>query len=350
VTRLFALILLLTTASSSAAQTPATRAPAPEPSLRRWFEFQQLALSTRYRFIESNADRVTSNDLQYREQIRARFNIDAKKRYTVNAATASGNGFISSWDNTGVGINDGDYHNHYLKQLFVSASPLAGLEFQYGGLGIVKGENTEITSYDDDGYLMGERVSVRRPKAFYVDELSVTRAKIGPTDAPSVHKRWRYLDDPDYTQVLGAKRFSSLLSGSLGYERQTGADIVRGAVAFHFKPTAPIAALRYEQYYRFNQQEAGGFALSVERPITKWVRLNGGFASIDEDYGGLNGDRYFRGNRVFALANIPVHGPFSAQIFFTQAFDADYSISNRTRFDAVFVYDILNSLRQTGVF
>ena len=30
--------------------------------------------------------------------------------------------------------------------------------------------------------------------------------------------------------------------------------------------------------------------------------MSGGFASIDEHYGGLNGDFYFRGNRWFGKA------------------------------------------------
>lgn len=337
-------------APQPSAQPSSRPAAAPEPSLRRWFEFQQFALSTRYRFIETSGDRTTSNDLQYREQIRARFNVDAKKRYTLNAATASGNSFTSSWDYTGWGINDGDYHNHFVKQLYFSAIPVTGVEIQYGGIGIVRGEATEITTYDEDGFLMGERVSVRRPKQLYLDEITVTRAKIGPPAKPNVFDRFEFLDDPDYTQVLGDKRFSQLFSGSLQYERQTGADIVRAAVTFRFKPTALITGARYEMYHRFNQEEATGFAFSADRPITKWVRLTAGYADIDKDYGGLNADRIQRGRHYYGLANVTVWGPFSAQIFATHALDEDYTISNKTRFDAVFVYDVLNSLRKTGVF
>jgi hypothetical protein len=346
VNRIFALIFLVLIPARAVAQT----ASPPQPPLRRWFEFQQFALSTRYRFIETSADKVTSNDLQYREQVRGRVNFDAKKRYTLNFATSSGNAFISSWDYTGWGINDGDYHNHFVKQLYASAIPVAGLEIQYGGTGIVRGENTEITTYDEDGFMMGERVSLKRPKQVYLDEITVTRAKIGPSNKPNVFDRFKYLDDPDYTQVLGAKRFTSIVAGSLEYERQTGADLVRGAISFRFKPTAPITAARYEQYHRFNQTEASGFAVSADRPITKWVRLSAGYASIDEHYGGLNADRFQRGRRYYGLANVTIWGPLSAQVFATHALDEDYTVSNQTRFDAVLIYDVLNSLRKTGVF
>lgn len=334
-----------------------TVTPPPEPPLRRWFEFQTFTLYTRYRFIESNAkslgstaNSITSNDLQYRETIRARVNFDAKRRYTLTLGTASGNSFISSWDNTGLGINDADYHNHYLKQLFAAAIPVPGLELQYGGLYITRGENTEFGSYDDDGYAMGGRVTVRRPKLLYVDDLTVTRGSVGPSNRPSVHDRWTRLDDPDYTQVLVAKRFSPMVSGSLDYSRQTGVDTVRAAVALRFAPTAAVNTIRYEQYRRLNARAANGFVLTAERPVTKWVRLQAGVASIDQFYGGLNADRIQRGRRVFAIANVPLVGPLAAAFFATQAFHAPYSISNRTRFDAVLSYDLLRTLRDTGVF
>ena len=90
-------VLLLAPCGTVAAQTPAQPAPAraPEPPLRRWFEFQQFVLSTRYRFISNSADVTTSNHMQYREQIRFRVNLDAKKRYMLNAGVFSGSQYLS---------------------------------------------------------------------------------------------------------------------------------------------------------------------------------------------------------------------------------------------------------------
>src|SRR4051794_35307187 len=104
------LFLLLAFVGRAHAQTPPASpgAPPAEPPLRRWFEFQQFAIGTRYRYIETSADKVTSNHMQYREQIRARINLDSKKRYTVNGGLFPGNAFISSWDNLGPGTGDFD--------------------------------------------------------------------------------------------------------------------------------------------------------------------------------------------------------------------------------------------------
>src|SRR5690349_16856428 len=190
---LFVVLLLVIFSRPTAAQTPA-RSQAPEPPIRRWFEFQQFVVSTRYRFIENSADVVTSDHMQYREQIRARVNLDAKKRYTINTGLFSGSAFTSSWDNLGPGTGEFDGRDHYMKQLYVDAAPVAGLDFQGGGLYVNRGENTEFTSYDDDGYLIGGRASIRKPALLYVDELSVTHGMLGPANVPNLWSRW---DDAD---------------------------------------------------------------------------------------------------------------------------------------------------------
>ncbi len=345
----FVLLAVLAFARPGAAQ-PASQQRAPEPRLRRWFEFQQFVVSARYRFIETSADVVTSDHMQYREQIRARVNLDAKKRYTVNTGLFSGNSFTSSWDNLGPGTGEFDGHNHYMKQLYLDAAPVTGLDLQGGGLYVNRGEHTEFTTYDDDGYLIGGRVSVRRPKELHLDEISITHGLLGPTGVPNIWKRWDDADDTNYTQILVAKHLSQTVSGSFDYTRHADTDTLRGAVALRFKAGAPLSALRYEQYVRTSDPDAAGFAVTLERPITKWVRLQGGYATIDEHYGGLNADRIQRGRRFFAIANVPIVGPLSASIFATRALDADYAISNRTRFDAVLAWDVLNSLRRTGAF
>ena len=101
---------------------------------------------------------------------------------------------------------------------------------------------------------------------------------------------------------------------------------------------------------RFSAPAAADVVVTAERPVTKWVRLQGGYATIDERHGGRNADRILRGRRMFAIANVPIHGPISASIFATHALDAGYTISNKTRFDAVLAWDVLNSLRAPGKF
>ena len=347
-TLFFALIASLSAATASAQGAGQPRTP--EPPLRRWFEFQQFALGTRYRYIRNSADVLTSNHQQYREQVRFRFNLDARKRYTVNAGFFTGSNFIGSWNATGLGTGDFVGKDQYMRQLFVSASPVTGFEGQFGGLYPTKGETTEYTSYDDDGYLVGGRLTIRRPKQLHVDEASVTVGTLASTSTPNLWKRWDDLNDTNYTQIQATKRFSQLVSGSLDYTHVASTDTLRGAMAFRFKAGSPLSALRYEQYIRTSGNTAAGFAVTAERALPHAVRAIGGYVTIDERYGGLNADRIQRGRRFFGLLNFPIKGPVTASLFATRALKAPYSLSNKVRFDAVVTWDVLASLRATGKF
>ena len=80
------------------------------------------------------------------------------------------------------------------------------------------------------------------------------------------------------------------------------------------------------------------------------MRLQGGYISIDQFYDGLNADRIQTGRRFFANATIPIYGPPTATIFGTAALHSPYPITLKRRFDVVISYDVLSSLRRTGIF
>jgi hypothetical protein len=330
-------------------------APAPAetsvPPLRRWFEFQAFTLLTRYRFVENSADVTTANQWQYKNSIRARFNFDAEHRYTLNVGVFSGSNFISTWNNTGVGTGNPQEFvwSHYMKQLYASAEPIKGFELQYGGIYVVRGYATEWTTYDDDGYAVGERLTLRRKELFF-DEIAAARALIGPYDTPDLTKRWNGLHEANYYQVLVAKRAGRHVRASADWTHDQGADIWRASVATLFSPSSPLSAVRYEQYWRSNMNAAFGFALWLERPVTSHAHLQAGYTTIDEHYGGWNADRIQRGKRMFAIATVPIYRELAASLFFTQAFDNSFTVSNRTRFDVVLSYDLAQTLRRTGTF
>ncbi|MGH9903295.1 MAG: hypothetical protein ACRD68_15930, partial [Pyrinomonadaceae bacterium] len=157
------------------AETAAAAQGSSECKVCRWFELQTAVISGRYRFVENSSGVTTADQLQHAETFKGRFKFDAEGRYTVNALVGSGSGFTSSWNNTGLGTGRGST-NLYLKQLYFAAKPVRGVEVQYGGIGLLRGESTEITSYDNDGYLVGQRLSVKRPKEVFFDEIAVTYA------------------------------------------------------------------------------------------------------------------------------------------------------------------------------
>ena len=314
----------------------------PAPS---WFEAQTLTLSSRYRFIENSTDEVTANQIQFKDSFRARLNVDRDQRFTVNVGAGTGSSFTSSWDATGIGSGNASA-SMYVKQLYGAVTPIHGLEFQVGGLYINHGEHTEVTSYDDDGYIMGERVTLHRPSIAYFDEISVTRAALSSIDMPGVIRRLELFAHQNYWQAQVIKHVNSSIGASADFTEVSGAETLRAAVFVHLPKGAPLSAVRFEQYRRVTIDPAYGFALIVERPITTHSRLQAGYATIDPAYGGLNGDRIQRGQRVFGTASIPLTPTFSVQLYATQAFGNDFTVSNHTRFDAVVTYDVLTAIRR----
>src|SRR5262249_46088346 len=126
----------------------------------------------------------------------------------LNFGLFTGVRFTSGWDNTAWGIGDSQ-RNLAFKALYADAQPFRGVDVQVGGLYIARGESTELTTYDEDGYITGERVSIRRPKQFFFDEISVTSAYFvgGTTDVNvPISERLPRFDDQNYQHYLVDKR------------------------------------------------------------------------------------------------------------------------------------------------
>jgi hypothetical protein len=333
---------------SAAAQTPQTSQPASDHKWERWFELQAATITARYRFIEDSHGETANDQMQYQDVFRGRFKFDAAGRYSVNATVASGNQFIGSWNNTGAGTGNAAT-NHYLKQLYVSAKPLPGVEIQYGGLGLLRGESSEITTYDNDGYIAGERVSVKSPKRLFFDEIAVTYAYLGDTNTPDLNKRWGRLKQSNYHQFLVSKKFGARVAASADYTFQSGTETLRQAVKLDLHETRLIDALRFEDYERVDVHPAYGFALAGERRLTRRFTLTGGYAHIDRFYGGLNADRFNFGHRIYLLGSYSLTQEFTVSTFYDHAVGKNYAESNRARFEVLFSYDLVKGLKRAGI-
>ena len=337
--------LLLTVAGARPLAAPESTAEQGS-SLQRWVEVDALTLYSRYHFVENSANRTTSNLMQYKTVLRAHVNVDAKKRVTLNAGAFTGATFISTWNSLGIGPGDFDPHHHYVKQLYVAAIPYKGWEAQYGSLYVRKGEEDEITSYDEDGYVIGERLSIKPSRAFHVDEVVLTRGNIGPFNEPNAFSRWRDPSHANYSQVLVTKRFSPAVAGSLEYTTRSGGDAFHAGVTVRLPKRSPIGTLRYEQYRRMTIHPAAGFAVWGDRQLPGKVRVQGGYDTVDQFFGGWNADRIQNGRHVFAVAQVPLGAGFGLQVFGTRALSSSYAISIKSRVDVTVNYDVLSAFHR----
>jgi hypothetical protein len=348
--------LLLTAGSQSSATAPA--APDQARGLHRWIDFQAGTLETRYRYIESSAGETISNQLQHKQTLKGALKLDAGNRYTVQSFLGTGSGFTGSWDPTGAGSGKPTW-DFRVRRLFLQAIPINGLELAAGSFDAIRGENTEITAFDNDAYLEGYRASVKRPASLYVDDLSVTIAFLGDLNEPNVFDRFHRMGDHNYSQLLASKRWRLASSGgrtkkdevaiSFDWSALEGVDTLRQAVRLTSAVLQVVDSVRFEQYWRVSNRNGYGFAIVAERTLHPRLTASGGFSHTDPLFLPLNGDRYGHGNRWLAEARLALRPELTLAAFYTNGFANDFPVDTNRRFDIVLSYNVLRALQQAHV-
>ena len=311
---------------------------APEDTPR--LEIQSATFGLRYRMLENHLGSRFQNWSDHHQGLKLRLKLDDAARYSLTAVAFNGDSFQASWNLRG--LRDGQSSNRvFLKQLFVTSKPRKGVEFQYGGLPIVRGESSEITSYDNDGYLMGERLTLA-PKRL-VDELTMTAGYLGDFRSPSVTSRWHRLSEINYRQLLVRKKLSDRLTATADFTDEDGERTLRQGVLI--RPSRGVEMIRLEAYERVNGSRGAGGAITAEKSFGR-TRFAATFASVDDRYRPVNADRYGRGQRVSLTSTTAIGRDVSLQVFVTRALDDDIAMSNRTRVDVHIRYELAAILRQ----
>lgn len=335
----------------SLAQTASEPEP---PAIRRWLDVQNIHLSSRFRWVQSDDGRITSSTHQWQPNVRARLLFDREARYSIHIGAFAGNQFVSSWNNTGGGIGDftGDFN---VKQLFVAAEPVPGLEFQVGGLYLVRGENSEITSYDNDGFIVGERIALRRERGV-VSQVVGTIGHIGDYRTPNVFKRFDAMGDINYGQILIGARLGPYFNASADYTYEDSRDIVREGVTFRAPELAlPLTALRLEAYQRVSSIAGQGFNLAGDLRLTPAFTVTAGVAHVDRNYlipgfTSPNADRFERGTRFYSQGTYALTRDLSVGWFHGEAFNVDYPIPNEHRWEILVTINPTATLKAHRIF
>ena len=341
-------MFVLAVVSSTAQTSGPSPTPSPLPEVHRWFDLEALSIATRYRYINAANGSTVSNQQQWQMVARGRFKFDRKGKYSVLAHVQSGNNFTGGWDNTGLGTGDAQT-NLFLKQLYFDAKPTSAVEVQFGGLAITNGENTEITGYDNDNFILGERVSIRLPKKLYFDEISLTNAFLGDIDHPSVFRRFKRLDKSNYHQLMVRKQVNKSVGFSADYTFDSGVDTLRQAVKVKLLKARIIDGLLFENYQRIDPQPGYGFAVTAEKKVNTKLNLAGGFAKVSHVM--LNSDRFARGERIFLSGVYKLTRELTINPVIIRAVGPLAIASTpRTRFEIIASYNILEALHHYRVF
>lgn len=300
-----------------------------------WLELQSASLGVRYRLVENHLGSRAQNWSDHHQGLKLRLKLDPAARFSLSAAVLNGDSFMAGWNLRG--ISGHSSNRLFLKQLFLTAKPRSGVEFQYGGLGIVRGESSEITSYDNDGYLMGQRLTI--------GDVTMTAGYLGDFRTPSVTRRWHRLSEINYGQVLVKRQLTKRLTATADFTDDDGERTLRQGVAI--RPASGVDLIRLEAYGRVSGTRGAGGAITVEKPFGP-TRLAASFASVDDRYRPLNGDRYGRGRRLSFTSTTALSPDVSFQIFVTHALDDHIAMPNRTRLDVHLRYELAPILRQAA--
>lgn len=322
--------------------------PPTSEKVKRWFDLDALSIAARYRLIRNASDVTTGNALQYQFAGRGHFKFDKDGKYSVYAGLFTGNSITSGWNNTGLGTGS-PQTNLYLKQLYFDAKPVKGLEFQFGGIPMNEGESTEITTYDNDVYLTGERVAVRMPKKYYFDEISAANGYLGDATTPSVIHRFKHLDKSNYHQFLVRKQVNKHVSFSADYTFESGRDTLHQALKLKIPKSHILDTLLFENYQRIDPDRGYGFGLYGEKVIKKKLTLGAGFTRIDKPM--LNSDRFPPGKRAYVQASVKLTPELTLSSDVIQGVGHMPSpTSQRTRFEIILSYNILEMLHHKKLF
>lgn len=384
------------TPANMAATTRVTQAPVTDqkPLTARWLDLTEMSESQRFRrsYDENDADLFANG--QQRTALSGHLKLDKDGKYFIGFRATSGRYFNWSYADyighdfyhyavlsvnsftpaelgeffTAVAVDpehstlkfDANGWHFYLRDLYASATPVKGLTAEFGSFSLERGYSTEITTFDDDGYVAGERLRLNDPKHLFVDELSFTSAYLGDVTTPNFFDRGKRLRQANYRQIVAKKLIDKRVGVSAEYNSISQTNTLREAAVVGTSELKAVDDVHFELYQRVNsvtQQGANvtagnGFATFVGKKVG---RLSGdvGYASVDRYYTvygdsrffdsvgfSLNGDTYSTGNRIFTHASVKINPVVSVFGYYTHTTSGDDYTFNKQGFNAGLKFDL----------
>jgi hypothetical protein len=389
---------------SAAASARGATTAAWRERLDRWVTLDEMTYSMRYRAVTDINGAHEFNQGQQRSIIEGRVKLDERGKYAIAFHASSGKyfnwayaDFIGGGNKQAFALSQAsathaekikfgraetvDAANYlasqasggwsfYVRQLYADLEPIEGIEFQGGGLDINRGAASEVTTYDYDGYITGERLLIKRPKQLFLDEISVTYAYLGDVFKPNLFARLDTFEHSDYHQFLLRKHFGKRVDASFDYTWQNAANMLHEDALVNVKESRLVDSVRVEYYERLNgiyypnvphiatfyRTGGNGYALTLDKKI-KRGSMTAGFDSYDLQAGALtqvgvlgvmgmaiNGDQYGEGKRYFARPVIELTPYLSVQGYLTRLWgtqsDPTQLIWNKQAVNAGLVWDI----------
>lgn len=348
-----------------------------EPKFDRWVYLKEFDFSMRYRGVNDSNGAHEFSQGQQRGILDGKFKFDKQGKYGIvfhastgktfnwayanflgggneealakefaKATTAQQGGLYAEetyLDPTDVkeSYNSGGW-SFYMRRLYLDIEPVQGFEAEYGSLDFNRGAASEITTYDNDGYISGARILIKKPKQLFLDEISVTYAYMGDLYTPNMFARTNRFTQSNYHQFLLRKQVGKRLNTSFDYTWQSKIETLNEAIWVNIPESRVIDNVRFETYQRLNTATfpeepsaftaptGKGYAVTLAKKVDSRLAVEGGYASIDlydtirtrEFFSSglgldVNGDSYGIGKRVFVRPVVKLTPYLEATGFYT---------------------------------
>ena len=389
--------------TSTKQTTTANAVPAWETKFDRWVDLNDMNFSLRYRGVFDSNNAHEYNQGQQRSIVDGKFKFDEQGRYGIVFHGSTGKYFNWAYADFMGGGNQSGFDaefakatpiqqvainafmtpsriaeqeasggwSFYIRRLYMDAEPIKGLELQYGSLDIDRGSASEITTYDNDGYIDGGRVSIKNPDKFFFSEVSLTTAYFGDLYTPNFFARGDRLAHSNYHQALLRKEFLHRFNATMDYTWQDASNTYRESVMARIPETKVLDSARFEFYERANgisfrdiydvAPGGKGWAVTGAKKNIGRVSMEAGYAHIDQHQAvltqsessatltmGVNGDAYGLGTRYFVHPTIKIASYVDLTGYYThligQFVIPDQILWNREALNAGFVFDIKKAL------
>lgn len=366
----------------------ATAVPAPTQE-GSWFELKKAEVSFRVRYIDGvPASQRHSTNLQHRELFEGRIKFDKDARYTLNLRASSGYYFTRSFAETGVGLpwNQDQGWNIFLRQLYFSAKPVKGLEIQYGSMPFALGTLEENITWDTDGYVDGQRITVRRPDKIFFDEATVTFGYVGDLFTPNVLRRLHRLGEVNYRQYLVTKNIGKRgavtaeyesKNGTLSTDKKTPANVqtIHAGVKLNAKGSRVADRVWVETYRRVDPEPGWGFNFHAEKGFMRDRLVIGyGYTQVDKAWqnlydvqdwkatpaksktlgmapgGSPSGEKWTRGNHPFFTVNYKLTPEITVFAFANHDYATSFAHGSASQMNAGIAFDLLKTMQKVGWF
>lgn len=286
---------------------PAVGLAQDEPAVR--LRVDRGILGARYQYIE-NGGVALADHLQHQLIAAGRLALGRSTTVALRATVATGDGFRSGWNSTGIGNTEAVWPP-YLEQLALVVTTPGGLELEAGGIAPDLGGISEVTGFDVDAYLVGVQLRIGPEAGWPVDRVVITAGDLGDLTRSAVTRRLERFGRVSYGQLLVATSLGRVgLTGE--YSFRDGVSTGHGAV--RVETADGRWAVRWEGFAR--SSDALGVAGVVELVPVRRVHLELGYASVDPPV--LNGDKYGPGERVFANVAVALSPVFDLSVYGTE--------------------------------